>query len=420
VPHISFKLKIILSIIFFTFFITAIERYLLSENIVTQFKKSKESKNSLLINTISPIVSLNISLGFHESNIEYLETIIEQNSDIEFMELLDQDKKTLYKFVKNPNTELYIMDENINLSSKELYDSMIDREIGSIKIHFSNEEFQQLQEKNRNTTIQIFALVFVLLILFIIGIQREFEQLSRLSKSVLSYNPKEQNLNLPLSQRKDEIGVIQNAIVSMLHKIDEYSKELDTINHSLEEKVEQRTADLKEANNKLQLLSTMDPLTGIANRRHFEQVFSDTWELSKRKQSMISVIMCDIDLFKAVNDTYGHQVGDVVLVSVAQMIEQSLKRMTDIVARYGGEEFIIVMYDTDSDGAVALANTIQNNLKSNYFKSMQDKPVTLSFGISSCIVTKDLNSEDIVKQADIALYKAKENGRNTIVSFKDL
>ncbi|MBA3026411.1 MAG: diguanylate cyclase [Sulfurimonas sp.] len=419
-PSISFKVKIILAIVFFTLFISATERYLLAQNIVSQFKKSKESKNSLLINTISPVISLNLSLGLHESNTEYLEKIIEQNNDIQLVELSDKDLNSLFTFTKTSNNNFRIVDSNINLASKELYDPLTEEEIGTIVILFSNDEFYELQDLNKTTTLKIFALIFVLLILFIFLLHREFKHLTLLSKTVLSYNPKHHNLNLEPSQRKDEIGVIQNAIVSMFHKINNHAKELDAINQSLEEKVQKRTAELEEANKKLQLLSTMDPLTGIANRRHFEQVLSDTWELSKRKQSMLSIIMCDIDHFKVVNDTYGHQVGDVVLVSVAQMIEQSLKRMTDIVARYGGEEFIIVMYDTDNDGAVALVSTIQTHLKSNYFKSMQDKPVTLSFGISSCIVTKDLKSEDIIKQADTALYKAKENGRDAIVSFKDL
>lgn len=419
-PRISFKIKIILAIIFFTLFVTAVERYLLSENIITQFKKSKESKNSLLINTISPIIGLNISLGLDESNTEYLAKIIEQNSDIEFIELLDKDKNILFNFKKNSEHGFTMVDANINLASKKLYDSLTDEEIGTILIHFSNDEFYQLQEINKKITIEIFAFILFLLILFIIIIQREFMRLTQLSENVLSYDPKHLVLNLTSSQRKDEIGVIQNAIVSMLNKINNHAKELDVINHSLEEKVKQRTAELEEANKKLLLLSTIDPLTSISNRRHFEQVYQDTWELSKRKHSKIAVIMCDIDHFKIVNDTYGHQVGDTVLIAIAQTLEQSLKRSTDIVARYGGEEFIIVMYDTDSNGAMELSKTIQHNLQKLHFKEMDNKGVTLSFGISSCIVTQELHAEDIIKEADMALYQAKENGRNTMFAYKKL
>jgi diguanylate cyclase (GGDEF)-like protein len=418
--RIRFKLKIILAIVFFTLFVTSVERYFLYQNIVSQFKKSKESKNTLLINTISPIISLNLSLGLNESNIEYLGTIVEQNKDIEFLELLDNANNTLYKFAQTSDAEISVMDETINLSARELYDSITGTKSGSIRIHFSNDEFDELQKMNKEITLEVFTITLVLLFIFILFLNREFKQLTQLSQKVLSYDPKLSKLNLTPSQRQDEIGVIQNAIVSMLEKITFHAKELDAINVSLEEKVQQRTADLEEANKKLQLLSTIDPLTEIANRRHFEQTFSDMWELSKRNQSQMSVIMCDIDDFKFVNDTYGHQVGDVVLTAVAKTLAESLKRNTDIVARYGGEEFIIALYDTDNEGAERFAQELQEKLKNLRLREMPNKNVTLSLGISSCVVTYDSNSENIIKQADIALYKAKDNGKNTIVSFKDL
>jgi diguanylate cyclase (GGDEF)-like protein len=418
--RLSFKLKIILAIVFFTLFVTSLERYFLYQNIISQFKKSKESKNTLLINTISPIISLNISLGLHESNVEYLQTILEQNSDIEFLELLDKNDNILYTFTKPANEKFTIINTSINLASKNFYDSLSEELVGKILIHFSNEEFNELQKINQKITLEVFALTLVLLLIFILFLNKKFQQLTQLSQQVLSYDPKQNNLNLAPSPRKDEIGVIQNAIVSMLEKITSYSKELDAINLSLEEKVHQRTADLKEANAKLQLLSTTDPLTGIANRRHFEQVFSDILGLSKRKQSQISVIMCDIDHFKVVNDTYGHQTGDKVLIAIAKTLQDSLKRNTDIVARYGGEEFIIAMYDTDNKGAEALAEEIQKKLNNLHFQEMPNKSVTMSFGISSCQVTHNSSSENIVKHADIALYKAKENGRNMIVSFNNI
>jgi len=415
----SFKLKIIFAIVFFTLFVTGIERYFLYQNIVAQFTKSKESKNTLLVNTISPIISLNISLGLHESNVEYLNTIMEQNSDIKSIELNDKENKTLYKSVAKSHKESFDTNSDTHLTLKELYDSITETKIGSIKISFSSDEFEELQSLNQEITLEMFAVALVLLFIFIFFLYREFNQLTQLSQNVLSYDPKHDNLTLALSPRKDEIGVIQNAIVSMLQRITNHAKELDAINLSLEEKVEQRTADLKEANAKLQLLSTTDPLTGIANRRHFEKFFSDIWELSKRKNTQISVIMCDIDFFKLVNDTYGHQVGDEVLTMIAKTLQNSLKRNTDIVARYGGEEFIIAMYDTDDAGAEILAKEIQSKLQKLHFKEMPNKNVTLSFGISSCKVAHDSNSENIVKYADIALYKAKENGRNRIVSFKN-
>ncbi|MDD2790750.1 MAG: GGDEF domain-containing protein [Sulfurimonas sp.] len=411
----SFSTKIILAIIFFTLFVTAFERYLLSENITSQFKKSKESKNTLLINTISPILSLNITLGLDTSNVEYLKTIINQNSDIEFVELLDQNGKALFHFVKNPDAHLNVIDKCINISSKILYDSITQQKVGTVLIHYSNEDLNQLIKKNKTTTLQIFALITVLLLLFIFFVRRSFRDLRALSEYVLSYNPKLKNVTLVPSSRNDEIGVIQNAIVSLLRKIDNNAKELDAINHTLEEKVLLRTAEIEIVNRKLQLLSTTDPLTEISNRRHFEQIFREMWELARRKETQIALIMCDIDHFKHVNDTYGHQIGDEVLISVAQNIKKSLKRSTDLVARYGGEEFIIVLYDTGAKGAFDIAAGIQNNLKNLKFETMKNRSITLSFGVSACPITQEFNGDTLINNADKALYSAKEKGRDRII-----
>jgi len=249
-------------------------------------------------------------------------------------------------------------------------------------------------------------------------IKREFKFLKELSENVLVYDPKLNNFTLSASNRSDEVGIIHNAIVSMVTKINSHAKLLDDINQSLEEKIAKRTRELEEANKRLIELSVTDPLTKIANRRHFENHLQEIWKLAKRNHVDISIVMCDIDHFKEVNDKYGHMMGDIVLTKIAQILKHALKRESDFIARYGGEEFIIVLYDTKTDGAEELCVTIQNNLKNlDGFENEGVKiaPVTLSFGISSMIPDEENHYEHLIKSADTALYQAKENGRNCMV-----
>ncbi len=416
-PKISFQLKIILSIVFFTLFVTGLERYLLSENIINQFKKSQESKNKLLLDTISPILSLNISLGLDESNKEFLEQIIKKNSDLAFLELLDKNNKTIYRFVIGSKE---IVKEAVpTLHAKELTDSITSENLGHITILFSDAELMELKKQNRITTLEIMATVIILLVFFILFIRREFKDLKILSKEVLKYDPKLNNCFLAPSKRTDEVGIVHNAIISMVSKINSYTKTLDEMNLSLDTKVKERTKELEEANKKLELLSTIDPLTQVANRRYFEDRLKEIWVLSIRKNLSVSLIMCDIDYFKDVNDKYGHQVGDEVLKGIAQTIKTSLRRSTDFLARYGGEEFIILMYDTDMDEAMNICEKIQQNIRSvdgYVFQDIKTEPITMSFGVSSTIPKKDSDYENLIKSADIALYKAKENGRDCTVS----
>ena len=415
-PKISFQLKIILSIVIFTLLVAALERHLLSQNIVNQFEKAKQSKNKLLLDTISPVLSLNFSLGLEDANIDYLKQITKQNTDLSFLKLSDKNNNTVYVFV---NRLAENKEELHKHYSQTLSDSITLENLGLIEVHFSNAELLELKQQNRTVTLKVAGIVFLLLVIFVALIRREFKDLMQLSEHVLSYDPARKNFPLRPSSRKDEVGIIHNAVALMVGKINSHTKTLDEMNRLLEQKVQERTKELEEANKKLLLLATIDPLTQLANRRDFESHFQEMWALSLRKNLHISIIMCDIDHFKNINDTYGHQAGDAVLKGIAQIIKSSLQRSTDFVARYGGEEFVILMYDSDAEKALEVCQKIQQNIRNRdgyVFQNIKTQPVTMSFGISTTLANKNSDYEDLIKNADIALYKAKDRGRDCIVS----
>ncbi len=189
---------------------------------------------------------------------------------------------------------------------------------------------------------------------------------------------------------------------------------------------------LRQANKTLQRLSDMDGLTEVTNRRRFDDVLKAEWKRANRSNAPLSLIFCDIDYFKLFNDTYGHQAGDECLRAVARVIRTNLRRPEDLVARYGGEEFILVLPNTDMEGAFHLAETIRKALTHKRIAhrlSPIHPYITLSLGVSSIIPDQCADSEllagmpdALVRLADQALYEAKQRGRNrteTADSFKN-
>ena len=157
---------------------------------------------------------------------------------------------------------------------------------------------------------------------------------------------------------------------------------------------------------KLEKLASIDLLTSIYNRRKFEELFDREYKRSKRYKSELSIIFFDIDYFKKINDTYGHDVGDVILKEVSSTITKNL-RETDIFARWGGEEFIILLPETNSNKAFEVAENIRIAILNTNFKDV--KRVTISLGITQL---KQELQKSFLKRADQALYKAKNEGRN--------
>jgi diguanylate cyclase (GGDEF)-like protein/PAS domain S-box-containing protein len=177
-------------------------------------------------------------------------------------------------------------------------------------------------------------------------------------------------------------------------------------------------ADLQKANMELQRLAAVDGLTQIANRRSFDQLLRQEWKRMFREKQPLAIILGDIDYFKYYNDTYGHLMGDDCLRTVAQAIEDCLRRPGDLVARYGGEEFAVILPNTDLEGAGHIAQTIRDavsRLAIPHADSAAADHVTISLGVSAALPAAERDADTFLKTADTALYDAKKQGRNRVV-----
>ncbi|MCX7922981.1 MAG: diguanylate cyclase [Clostridia bacterium] len=188
----------------------------------------------------------------------------------------------------------------------------------------------------------------------------------------------------------------------------------------LELKVKELT-ELKEENEKLESLSIRDGLTGIPNRRYFDQYIEMNWKSCAREAVPLSLIMIDIDYFKDYNDNYGHPKGDDCLIQVAQTLASGAKRPTDLVARYGGEEFAVVLPGTGSEGAKKVAERIRRDIESMGLTHEYSKVkpyVTVSLGVATILPSQGRYADQFINSADKALYQAKQEGRNRVVSVE--
>ncbi len=203
-------------------------------------------------------------------------------------------------------------------------------------------------------------------------------------------------------------------------------------NRNLEEKVQERTeelsqtlgiltdtqAELVKKNQELQRLYRVDKLTQIANRHYFDEYLLQEWSRLKRELKPLSLIICDVDYFKKYNDFYGHQGGDSCLEQIAKLLLSVIKRPTDLLARYGGEEFTVILPSTDVQGAIVMAEKIQQAIhqsKLPHARSEVSKFITISLGIATVVPNSNISSANLIAVADKALYEAKRQGRDRYV-----
>ncbi|MFP4252037.1 MAG: diguanylate cyclase [Guyparkeria sp.] len=194
-------------------------------------------------------------------------------------------------------------------------------------------------------------------------------------------------------------------------------REYQQLNEVLEQRVEERTEALQAANRQLETLSRTDGLTTLANRRAFEEVLGREWAVAIRTDLILSVVMLDVDHFKSFNDRYGHPAGDECLRRIAGVLQEAVRRSNDLAARYGGEEFVLILQDTDREGAMAIAEDIRRAVRDLAIVH-EDVPagvVTVSIGVASRNPWDASDSAaGLVRRADEALYLAKREGRDQV------
>lgn len=174
---------------------------------------------------------------------------------------------------------------------------------------------------------------------------------------------------------------------------------------------------LKQQADALRRLSSMDGLTGIANRRRFDEMLATNWRRGSRTGGPLSLVMMDVDYFKQYNDNYGHQQGDDCLCAVARVLSERVKRVDDLVARHGGEEFVCLLPHTDQEGAKEIAESLVAGVRAlqlPHVGSQVSEVVTLSAGVATITDFRTQPAEWLTHNADQALYAAKKNGRNQV------
>ncbi len=211
-----------------------------------------------------------------------------------------------------------------------------------------------------------------------------------------------------------EIRQLSASIQSMTGSLLRHEQKLETLNTSLELQVRERTKALSIANQELERLATVDGLTGLNNRRRFDARLNESFQLMRRTERGFCLMLLDIDHFKSVNDQHGHQVGDEVLRQLGRLLVQST-RVTDFVARYGGEEFVVLVPDVpDAAEGMYVAEKIRAAVAAADFPSV--RRVTVSLGVSY-VRKDDADGNAVVARADQALYQAKAQGRDRVVTL---
>jgi diguanylate cyclase (GGDEF)-like protein len=282
--------------------------------------------------------------------------------------------------------------------------------VGTIPFSKLTTEAQSVRDKNVLIGLAGFLLSIGLAVILARSISAPLERLVDSMRETETGNYG----NRMTPEGKDELTVLARQFNDMASKVDRHQVQL-------EERVTERTRDLAEANAKLAALSLTDGLTGIANRRRFDEALGLELARAARAGAPFALLMLDVDFFKHYNDCYGHQQGDDCLRRIAGLLQSHARRASDLAARYGGEEFVLIAADTDTASALALAEAIRASLEALQLPHARSPlgRVTASIGVVSMVPDESSNAAAVLRMADQAMYRAKEQGRNQVAVARD-
>lgn len=364
-------------------------------------------------------------VGYDYHTIDLLLKEIVKAEDVGYSKVVNLKGNTMAEegqIIYNDPSKMVVFTEKIMLA---------DEAVGHLTLGYSTVKTMQRLENQKFSLIKREALIILLIA---IG---EFLALSLIIIKPVSTISN--SLNDKDGDNGGTIGMIpittNDEFGQLAHQFNELSYNLNIANGELQSRVDyadrellktndlllKRSKELTSLNAEFKKLSITDSLTGLYNRRYFEEVLAKEIETSKRHGDTNSLLLIDIDHFKDVNDRYGHVHGDDVIKMVSSVMKNRL-RETDILCRVGGEEFVAICKRTNKRFAIELANDIRKAVEGNITKTGKDEiKVTISIGIST--ITKeniDTHEKQLLKYADIALYHSKDNGRNCVTHYGDI
>lgn len=292
---------------------------------------------------------------------------------------------------------------------------------GFLEIEFSLERITKQLQKARQLGIGI--AMAGMIVIAISGLMFGFlltHKLGSLTKVISKFKESGEYSYVEISG-SDEIATLSRAFNHMGNKINDYIDRIESDKDLLEVRVAERTKELEDAkqkmaevNSRLESMAITDHLTGLFNRIKIEESMETEYLRRMRYRTSFSVVLLDIDKFKNVNDTYGHDVGDSTLVTLSNILSNHVRKI-DIVGRWGGEEFIVVCPGTDINGAAILAENLRNEIEKSEFDIVGT--ITCSFGVAE--MRDDEMLKELIKRSDVGLYLAKAQGRNRVVIAED-
>ncbi|AOE49055.1 sensor domain-containing diguanylate cyclase [Kangiella sediminilitoris] len=272
--------------------------------------------------------------------------------------------------------------------------------------------FDGLIESYKN---DFFGLIIALVVISVLALEvaRRFaSQVTRPLERLVTYFA----MQRPVPRKAATLFSSQE-VESVREQLQDSQRLMMDFQHELEEQVEEKTKELRKLNKQLENLSSHDPLTGVLNRRGFENEVDKVYQLACRNKTTVTIAIMDLDKFKNINDTYGHEAGDQCLIEVGKVLHSVFQRETDFVARYGGEEFIVLILGDDVDNHLKLLEKLRQEvaaLEVNH--SGQQIELTISIGAYNQTEEFSLSYQEMVSKADSLLYASKKGGRNRITS----